>query len=259
MKAPEAQLLEETLEEVKEILRSEIGKWDPKPEGLEPPLAAAPTAPAVEAKPAKAPPIAAVVPSPPPQKVPAAPAVPAQAQAATMLSQSAAVRGPPDPLAGSVACVEAALRLYKESSPADREAMVIPLREALMAAASASNKYIAEGELRAHNEAMASGPPPAVEAAQPMMGFPTTYAVTKPEQEEEGVQDAAAAVATAPVTDQAENERKLEDAYNALVRAGGNGGKLGLKNISADEANALADKLVAMRGVLLDELNSCGR
>lgn len=279
LKAPEAQRLEETLEEVKGILRSEVGKWDPKPVALaaptpaaaptptavesKPSLVSAPTAPAVEAKHEKISPVAAVVPPPPLQRAPAALAAPAPAQATTMLSQSAAVGGPPDdPLAGSVACVEAALRLYKESSPTDREAMVIPLREALMAAASASNKYIAESELRAHNKAMAAGPPPVVEAAQPMMGFPTTYDVTKPEQKEEGVRDAATAAASVPVIDQAENERKLEDAYNALVQASaaagpaGTKGKLGLKNISGDMASALADKLVAMRGVLLDELNS---
>mmetsp|Transcript_40536 Transcript_40536/g.86319 ORF Transcript_40536/g.86319 Transcript_40536/m.86319 type:complete len:735 (+) Transcript_40536:163-2367(+) len=252
LKAPEAQRLEDTLEEVRGILRSEVGIADGKPAAVAQPVAVVPDAPA-EPKPAAPQPITTAVPPPPPR---AMPAVPAPAQAATMVSQSAAATsqssaGPLDPLAGSVACVEAALRLYKESSPADKEVMMIPLREALLAAAAASNKHIAESELSAQRAAMDAGPPPVVAApAQPMMGFPTTYAVTKPE--EESVQSAG----SNPAADQEENEKKLEDVYNALVQAGGEGGKLGLKNISGDEANDLADKLVAMRGVLLDELNS---
>lgn len=260
LRAPEAQRLEDTLVEVKGVLRSEAGMEDVKPAAV-----AAPPAPAVESKSAVASPIAvAAVSTPPPPTMPSAPLVPAPVQESAATTQPPkAAEGSPDPLSGSVACVEAALRLYKESSPTDREVMVIPLREALMAAASTINKFIAESELNAHKAAMEAGPPPVAatapvdSAAQPMMGFPTTYAVTKPE--EEGVQstesNAATAVAAAS-TDDAENQRKLEDVYSALLKAGGEGGKLGLKNISGDEADALADKLVAMRGVLLDELNN---
>ena len=53
-----------------------------------------------------------------------------------------------------------------------------------------------------------------------------------------------------------DNDQKLEDVYNALVNARGDGGKLGLKNISGDEANELAEKLQTMRNMLLDELNN---
>jgi len=54
----------------------------------------------------------------------------------------------------------------------------------------------------------------------------------------------------------AANDKKLEEVYSALLNARGDGGKLGLKNISGNEANDLSDKLVAMRSVLLDELNN---
>jgi len=260
LRAPEAQRLEDTLAEVKGALRSEAGMED-----ITPAAVAAPPAPVVEPKSTVASPIAvAAVSTPPPPTMPAAPVVPAPVQATPSVPQSAATtqppkaaEGSPDPLAGSVACVEAALRLYKESSPADRQVMVIPLREALMAAASTINKFIAESELNAHKAAMEAGPPPVESAAQPMMGFPTTYAVTKPGEESVQSTESNSATATATAsTDAAENQRKLEDAYSALLKAGGEGGKLGLKNISGDEADALADKLVAMRGVLLDELNN---
>ena len=65
--------------------------------------------------------------------------------------------------------------------------MIIPLREALIAAASASNKYIAETELNAHRSALEAGPATAFASlgdgattARLMMGFPTSYAVTEP-------------------------------------------------------------------------------
>merc|ERR1712238_55143 len=98
-----------------------------------------------------------------------------------------------------------------------------------------------------------------------MTGFPTTYAITRPEEERESTtattqSDAAASIIAthnpALVVDQLDNENKLEEVYNALVRTAGEGGKFGLKNISEDEANELADKLVNMRSILLDELDN---
>jgi hypothetical protein len=86
-----------------------------------------------------------------------------------------------------------------------------------------------------------------------IMGFPTSYAVTNPQDEVDAEEAMFIASTGGKATD---NEKKLQDVYNALLRARGDGGKLGLKNISGDEANALADKLVMMRGVLLDELNN---
>ena len=124
-------------------------------------------------KPVASQPVVASTPPPPPRTMPASPVAPAQAT--------------PDPLAGSVACVEAALKMYKESSPAEREAMIVPLREALMAAAGGVNKHIAEAEARSFGAAMEAGPPAASVEKPPTMGFPTTYAVTKSD-EDEGVQ-----------------------------------------------------------------------
>ncbi|KAL7526915.1 hypothetical protein ACHAXR_001709, partial [Thalassiosira sp. AJA248-18] len=252
LKAPEAQRLEDTLEEVKGILRSEVGGG-----GGSMPMAASAAPQPIATMP---PPSPRTIPATPPA-VPAAPAAPVPAQAATT------TQPPPmnnNPLAGSVACVEAALRMYKESSPEDREAMMLPLRDAMMAAAATSNKVIAETELSAHKAAMEAGPSAAVASmggdvasmgntaaaapAQPMMGFPTTYAVTNAEEEE--------SVAAPPISiDLKENEKKLEGAYQALIDAKGDAGKLGLKNLSGDEANALADQVKTVRKILLEELN----
>jgi hypothetical protein len=237
LNAPEAQRLEETLEEVKGILRAELDSGVSAASTVSAPTEMAKTAsPAATMTPQKT-----IVKLPPPRT---------DAMTTTMTS---------DPLAGSVACVEAVLRMYKESSPAEREAMIIPLREALIAAASASNKYIAETELNADRSAMEAGPATAFASlgdgattARPMMGFPTSYAVTDLNKRETSV---VSPPATATSVSKEVNERKLEEAYRALLNARGNGGKLGLKNISGNEANDLSAKLVAMRGVLLDELN----
>jgi len=160
-------------------------------------------------------------------------------------------------MAGSVACVDAVLKMYKEASPSEREALLIPLREAFMAAAGASNKVIAEAELDAHKAAMggsssssaAFATVPVAERSAPMMGFPTSYNVAKLETPRSAVPENQYAYAG-----NGENTQKLEDAYNALVDVSGSG-KFGLRNISGNEANELAAKLTTMRGVLLDELN----
>mmetsp|Transcript_18587 Transcript_18587/g.40243 ORF Transcript_18587/g.40243 Transcript_18587/m.40243 type:complete len:525 (+) Transcript_18587:102-1676(+) len=171
LRAPEAQRLADTLEDVVGILRSEVG--------------AKPSAPVVDAvfesKPVVTQPIAAT--PPPVRTMSAAPAVPIPAQPATPTPPPASTNAA-DPLAGSVACVEAVLNMYKNAPDSEKEGLMTPLRDALMAAASASNKNIAEGELDAHRAAMEAGPAavaqPAV--AAPMMGFPTSYAVTQPDE-----------------------------------------------------------------------------
>jgi hypothetical protein len=145
----------------------------------------------------------------------------------------------PDPVAGSIACVEAALKMYKEASPPEREALLIPLREAFMAAAGASNKVIAETELNAHKAAMALSnaqelaSQPVAERSAPMMGFPTSYNVAKAEPS----MDTTNASKVVEIGSE-DNTRTLEDAYNALVDVSG-GGKFGLKNISGNEVSII--------------------
>ena len=226
LRAPEAQRLENTLEKVIGILRSEDG------------TTAVASPPVVQAS----------KPVQPAQRVKLAqPMQPSQSAPAPVQSAPAPVQSQFDPMTGSIACVEAALKMYQDVSPAERQVMMIPLREALMAAASGANKVISEAELSAHKAVMEAGPsqaaPTMQQQAAPMMGFPTTYEVTK----------ANAPEAAAPVD--ADNMTKLNDAYDALTNAQGSG-KLGLKNMSGSEAGALANKVESMRGVLLDELNN---
>ena len=246
LRAPEAQRLEDTLQNVKSLLRAEV-------DGTSVTLPS--TSDSVTASVAKvvARPIAAM--PPPTQTVPSM-STPARSAIPPPAASTVTPSMTNDPLAGSVACVEAVLKMYKESTPAEREAMIIPLREAFMAAASASNKYIAESELSAHRAAMEAGSVSAFASIEnnppslPIMGFPTTYDVTNPQETDEDMIMTSTGDIMAT-----NNDKKLEDVYNALLRARGDGGKLGLKNISGDEANDLAEKLVMMRGVLLDELN----
>eukprot|EP00577_Skeletonema_sp_RCC1716_P005951 CAMPEP_0113418508 /NCGR_PEP_ID=MMETSP0013_2-20120614/26249_1 /TAXON_ID=2843 ORGANISM="Skeletonema costatum, Strain 1716" /NCGR_SAMPLE_ID=MMETSP0013_2 /ASSEMBLY_ACC=CAM_ASM_000158 /LENGTH=644 /DNA_ID=CAMNT_0000305759 /DNA_START=106 /DNA_END=2040 /DNA_ORIENTATION=+ /assembly_acc=CAM_ASM_000158 len=234
----EAQRLEKSLETVMGILRSEDGDF----------IAGTPSTGAAAAA---TPPPVAQAPKPVQPAQPVKPPVPAQPAQPVQPIQSApapAVQSQIDPMTGSIACVEAALKMYQDASPAERQVMMIPLREALMAAASGANKVISETELKAHKAAMEAGPPetaPTIQQAAPMMGFPTTYAVTKSD-------DAAEAVAAPADTD---NMTKLNNAYDALTNAQGSG-KLGLKNLSGSEAGALVSQVEALRGVLLDELNN---
>ena len=227
LREPEARRLESTLDEVKGVLRSELGISDADVIVPEEPAAAA------------AAPVQPVM--PPVQPVVAPPAAPSGG-------------GAVDPLAGSVACVEAVMKMYKEATSAsEREALMIPLREALMAAASQSNKVIAEADLSAHRAAMEAGPPPVetVEAMPPstMMGFPSSYQVTRPDEEEY-----RSAAVTAERDD---NEVKLREVRDALVNARGDDGRLGLRaDLSSEEAADLADKIRGMKGILLDEVMS---
>mmetsp|Transcript_18376 Transcript_18376/g.27718 ORF Transcript_18376/g.27718 Transcript_18376/m.27718 type:complete len:695 (+) Transcript_18376:106-2190(+) len=241
LREAEAQRLEKSLETVMGILRSEDGDFI----AGTPSTATAATPPPVAQAPKPVQPAQPVKPAQPMQPpVPAQPAQPVQ----PIKSAPAPVQSQIDPMTGSIACVEAALKMYQDASPAERQVMMIPLREALMAAASGANKVISETELKAHKAAMEAGPPetaPTMQQAAPMMGFPTTYAVTKP--------DDAPEAAAAPAD--ADNMTKLNNAYDALTNAQGSG-KLGLKNLSGGEAGALANQVEAMRGVLLDELNN---
>ena len=243
LREAETHRLESTLEKVVGILRSEdadfIAGTPAAAVDSPPPVAQAPkpVQPVQPAKPAQ--------PMQPPAPVqPVAPAQPIQSQSAP-----APVQSEIDPMTGSIACVEAVLKMYQDASPSERQTMMIPLREALMAAASGANKVIAEAELKAHKATMEAGPPetaPSLQQNAPMMGFPTTYAVTKPDPSE-------TETAAAPASD--DNLTKLNNAYDALTDAQGSG-KLGLKNLSGYEAAALANKVESMRGVLLDELNA---
>jgi hypothetical protein len=234
LREPEAQRLENTLGKVMDILRSEDGDFIAgTPAAASPPpvvQAPKPVQPAQPVKPAQP------IMQPPPQPVQQMQSTPAPV-----------VQSQVDPMTGSIACVEAALKMYQDASPAEREVMMIPLREALMAAASGANKAIAEAELNAHKAAIEAGPPqsmPSMQQEQPMMGFPTTYAVTKA--------DTPVAAAAPPAAD---TVQRLTNAYDALTDAQGSG-KLGLKNLSGNEASALANQVESMRGILLDELNN---
>jgi hypothetical protein len=235
LRETEAHRLENTLKKVIGILRSEDADFIA---GTDAAAAAAAATPPVARVPKPIQKAQSVQPAKPTQ-----PAQPIQ-HAQEMQSTPPPAQSQVDPMTGAIACVEAALKMYQDASPAEREVMMIPLREALMAAASGANKVIAEAELNANKAAMSAGPPkmmPSMQQAKPMMGFPTTYAVTKAENP-----------AGSPDSD---NISKLTNAYNALTGAQGSG-KLGLRNLSGSEANALANQVESMRGVLLDELNN---
>mmetsp|Transcript_4531 Transcript_4531/g.9647 ORF Transcript_4531/g.9647 Transcript_4531/m.9647 type:complete len:1029 (-) Transcript_4531:237-3323(-) len=225
LKGPEAQRLENTLQEIQDILYSEVGVKQSTPSSngipkmvsepdqvakvppvtpaapVAPKTSATPAAPMMQSKPiSSASPVKPVAVAPPKPSVPAS--IPAPISPATPIEC--------DPMDGSIACIEAVLKMYKEAAtPAEREAMLIPLREALMAAAGTSNKVIAEQQLAAHKAALAGGASssgaaavtakPVSEMSEPVMGFPTSYAVAKPEEMVAPVAASAPSVPATPV------------------------------------------------------------
>lgn len=131
-------------------------------------------------------------------------------------------------LSASIQCIEGAIAMYKNSGSSSD--MLHPLRSALMASVNKLNQIIAEEEVISGVAA----------AATPI---PDTDTVTLPPVE------TVFADSAAPLS----NEERLRNTYAALEAATGDG-KYGLKDLSPEEAENLANQLSEMKGVLLEEL-----
>ncbi|KAL7529099.1 hypothetical protein ACHAXR_002793 [Thalassiosira sp. AJA248-18] len=145
-------------------------------------------------------------------------------------------------MAGSIAGVEAALKLYRESSPAEQEGNLSTFRQALMMAVSATNRHIIQAETNALRASMDASPAPVApvaaaaaapprETAPPMMGFPTTYEVAKPDKEESNVP-------AAPV--KAETEKKIDVSSASPSDLEGSLG-LAVLDVDADKVTSLLE------------------
>ncbi len=112
---------------------------------------------------------------------------------------------------------------------------MIPLREALLAAAGASNAAI-EGNFGMANVVAAN--PPTNPAVNPSRAVDPSVATAGPRDGD--------------AFD--ENTQRLEQVYEALGNAAGKG-KFGLRNLSGAEAEELTGVVGVMRTILLDELD----
>jgi hypothetical protein len=161
------------------------------------------------------------------------------APAALALAVEAA---PSFPLAGTFACVEAVLGMYKNADAASQQDLLIPVRDALVSAVNVISK-----EIDGSSSSVVSPEAPPAPVFATTMDFPNTYKVTKPDEEE---------IVVAPVasgTD--ENTDALQEVYNILKSVAGDE-KYGLREIGPDEVSHIKDVLKDMRGVLMDELDN---
>ena len=138
-------------------------------------------------------------------------------------------------IAGAIACVEGAVQLFKASGSGEQESLLPSLRAALL---SAADTLAAAEKASALSSSSAE-----VASAAPLSGmaFPSTYAISEP----------------APATTSGDdaNTKQLREIRSKLTAVSG-GEKFGLKNLSGEEASSLADALVDMRTILMEELDA---
>ena len=149
--------------------------------------------------------------------------------------------GPDASIEGMVACIEGAVTMYKNSPPALKESVMVTLRMALMSAVATCDVI-----LGGQAPAPAAVAPPATQAPAPVQPVAAveTAPVTPPP------------APPAPPVELDRNSKALEQLYEKVQSAAGDG-KLGLRSdITPDEASALVDDLVGMRKILMEELEA---
>eukprot|EP00977_Amphora_coffeiformis_P020754 scaffold8465_cov149-Amphora_coffeaeformis.AAC.1 len=132
-----------------------------------------------------------------------------------------------------IACIEGAIVMYK-NSPVELQSSVLgTLSAALMAAVNTCNGIMAVGSV-------------AAPGAAPIVGAP--YEEDMPPKEQASVEQ--------QYSGNDPNSIMLEEIYDRLKNAGGDG-KMGIRpDLSAEEAKKLQDSLTDMRTLLVDELHS---
>ena len=161
--------------------------------------------------------------------------------------------GGPSSLAGAIACVEGAVQMYKAAAPSEQKILLPSLRTALLGAVNTCNKVIADAEVKEAAEAAAVESP--VEPFAPASGgmaFPSTYAVTQPEEAEETLAPEPSLSYSTQGDDA--NTAQLRQGYDKLKASQGDE-KFGLKGLSETEISTLGETLLDMRGILMDELD----
>jgi hypothetical protein len=132
--------------------------------------------------------------------------------------------------------------MYKHSPPEVQEGVLVTLRAALLSAVSTCNDIIANNEVAN------------VQAYQTVTSDVRTSQAPEVQEEEIGVWEPAAAAPAYTGTDT--NSQVLEQVYNKLKAASGDG-KMGLrKGLDPKDASELADGIAEMRALLVGELDT---
>lgn len=139
---------------------------------------------------------------------------------------------------GTIAVIEGAVMMYRNSPPELQPSVLITLRSALRAAVGTCDAMMGGVPPQSTMPAMPVQPAMNPPQAQPVV--PTTpVEVPSP---------------VIPATDP--NSKVLDEVYNKMKAAAGDG-SLGLRSdLTSEDASELADKLKEMRAVLMDELDT---
>mmetsp|Transcript_37886 Transcript_37886/g.42436 ORF Transcript_37886/g.42436 Transcript_37886/m.42436 type:complete len:673 (+) Transcript_37886:87-2105(+) len=146
------------------------------------------------------------------------------------------IEGSPDSrIEGMIACIDGAITMYKNSPPQLKNSVLTVLRAALISSVETCNFVLGQDQVPPH-------PPPVASTVNVSPAQITT---------------SSAPVSQLPQATAADlNSKALEHIYEKVKAASGDG-NLGLRNdLTAAEATELADQLVDMRGILMEELDS---
>ncbi len=136
-------------------------------------------------------------------------------------------------LLGAIACVDAAMNMYKNASESGKsELVLLPLRDALLSAVNTMNKVMAEERLDVEGSSQSKEQPGPVYATT--MDFPETYQVTQKEEEE--AKEIANAIANSG--ESKINTERLQKVYDTLKAVTGNQ-KFGLRDVNQEEVRKL--------------------
>jgi hypothetical protein len=161
-----------------------------------------------------------------------------------------AIPGNPDGIIdNTIAVIEGAVTMYRNSPPGLKESVLVTLRAALISAVETCSIV-----LGSEQQATSLPPPPPTQVAD------QTATTVAPQFEAPTQQQSFPEVSTTSagsvVVGTDPNSRRLEEIYEKVASAAGDG-RLGLRrDLKPEEANELADQLVEMRSLLMEELEA---
>ena len=139
-----------------------------------------------------------------------------------------------------LACIEGAITMYKNSPPELQQSVLVTLRAALLSAVNACDEIVATAEIEQYESRSSSFPErPSISPASTAQNLSMQQPMTLESRTERSDESAAF----------------LESVYEKLKNAAGDG-KMGLRqDLTATEAEELADDISRMRALLVEELN----
>ena len=142
------------------------------------------------------------------------------------LAQATRQENPSSPLTGAIACVDAAVNMYRNAESSGQKDLLPSLRDALLSAVSTMNKVISEEQMVTQNTEPTQQPPAPVYATT--MEFPETYQVTQKEEEDmKEINDVISGQSSI-------NTERLQKVYDTLKAITGDK-KYGLKDVNPEE------------------------